>query len=76
MDGYHRQRFEREGTCSYGNRCTYAHGIAELRQRPVTGSNFTLFDSMLSVLLHVAVFRVDRRTQSSSNESSIQDQAL
>ncbi|KAI9495893.1 hypothetical protein BDB00DRAFT_786111 [Zychaea mexicana] len=27
------ERFEKEGTCSYGSKCTFAHGIAELRER-------------------------------------------
>lgn len=27
------ERFETEGTCPYGPKCTFAHGIAELRER-------------------------------------------
>lgn len=38
------ERFETEGSCSYGSKCTFAHGVAELRERtggeedPVTKS--------------------------------------
>ncbi|KAI8817971.1 eIF4-gamma/eIF5/eIF2-epsilon-domain-containing protein [Fimicolochytrium jonesii] len=28
------ERFEVEGTCPYGSRCTFAHGQADLRERP------------------------------------------
>ncbi|KAG2226931.1 hypothetical protein INT45_010210 [Circinella minor] len=27
------ERFEKEGMCSYGSKCTFAHGIVELRER-------------------------------------------
>lgn len=30
------ERFETEGSCSYGSKCTFAHGVAELRERTGT----------------------------------------
>ncbi|KAI7875390.1 hypothetical protein K492DRAFT_210976 [Lichtheimia hyalospora FSU 10163] len=44
------ERFETEGSCSYGSKCTFAHGVAELRERtgneedPVTKSGATTND--------------------------------
>ena len=44
------ERFETEGSCSYGSKCTFAHGVAELRERtgneedPVTKSGTTTND--------------------------------
>lgn len=44
------ERFETEGSCSYGSKCTFAHGVAELRERtgaeedPVAKSGATTND--------------------------------
>ncbi|KAI8089391.1 uncharacterized protein BX664DRAFT_314602 [Halteromyces radiatus] len=33
------ERFETEGSCSYGNKCTFAHGIKELRERQISDTS-------------------------------------
>ncbi|KAJ1978361.1 hypothetical protein H4R35_001936, partial [Dimargaris xerosporica] len=34
------ERFEMEGECPYNGKCTFAHGAAELRERPMTSHHY------------------------------------